>query len=237
MNSTRSKVAMAIVIVLGTVCSLTSGFAYQVKYHIGKLSFYIANEDAESARKEIENLKYFQGLSRRWYFERLANHYLFQEFSLYEPAYYYLIGDYNRVIELLKYNDHYQASHMVGSAKFRQAKDEYATATTGRKKELVRSVLEEINPHFKKAVENSPEFKFPDPNFDDRFNYDITSDEKSAQRALEAKMPGKKVILGIPREDKGQKKSKSPNGKKPKGEKSLNEETKPGLGGNPKKKG
>lgn len=232
------KIGGVFLVTLGLLIWFLSDFSYKVSLHTERLKFHLNNKDAESARKEIENLKYFHGVARKWRLERLADRYLFKDFALYEPAYYSLIGDFDRVIKLLANNEHYQASHVIGVAKFRKIKDNYGRARTqAERKKIVQSVIDEVSPYFRKAVEDSPEFNYPDPNFDDRFNYDMTSDEKSAQAALASKPGGKKIVVGPPKQDDGKEKTKQPEGKKPDAEKRLNEETKPGLGGNSKKKG
>ncbi|MDP3792965.1 MAG: hypothetical protein Q8Q89_04555 [bacterium] len=234
-----SPIFLVVVIIVGIV----NNYFYQFNYHRNQLHFYIVAGDDQLARAELNNVKYYDGLARKWKMGWFADRYLLnnEKIALYNGAYDYLIGAYQKVANssTLEESNDYRADHMIGSAKVRllQAKYREEKDPAVKKKlmaALVMQMLEDVSPYFKKAVELSPDFKFPDPNFNDRLNYDMTSDEDAAQRVIEAKQPDIKFILGIPEELPG---DEPGNKKGPVEGRRLNEETQPGAGGDPKKKG
>jgi hypothetical protein len=222
------------------IISITGGFIgdflYKFNSHSNQLHSYILNGNAELALTEFNNVKYFDGLSRNWHLGWLADRYLLNndKVILYSGAYDYLIGDYVKVAssKSLEGVDDYRAPHMIASAKVRilQARYREEKEPEAKKKlaeELVRDMVDNVNPYFERAVEMSPAFSYPDPNYKDRWNYDISSDEGSAMKTLEAPPPGGRFILGIPQggREEGEGDDNSP------GDRRLNEETKPGAGG------
>ena len=242
-NVSRRIVVFSLMFVVAIVIGIVSDYFYQFNYHRNQLNFYIMTGDAESARAELNNVRYYDGLARKWKVGWFADRYLLnnESIALYNGAYDYLIGAYQKVVSsnTLEESNDYRAAHMIGSAKVRLLQAKYREEKNpALKKKLLevlgKQILEDVSPYFKKAVELSPEFKFPDPNFNDRFNYDITSDEDAAQRAIEAKQPDIKFILGIPKELPG---DEPGNKKGPVEGRRLNEERQPGAGGDPKKKG
>ena len=199
---------------------------YKFSYHVDQLNFNLKNSDSELALVELNNVKYFDGVTRKWKMGWFVDSYLLGRgrISLYDAQYDYLIGDYKKVAESrsLQNSVDYRAFHLIGSAKVRLLQAEYREEKNSETKKkllekLTKQMEEEASPIFKKAVENSPEFSFPDPNFSDRFNYDITSDENASKRTLEMMQPGKKILLGIPKDQKDE--TPGPGDKKPDGEK------------------
>ncbi len=226
--------------VAGISVSFMGDYLYKFNYHRNQLNFYIANSEQQSALAELNNLKYFDSAARSWKLGWLVDRYLITEDNIivYDAIVKdYMIQDYNKVagsISLQGINN-YQAFHLIGSAKVRILQARYRDEKDPKAKQklmavLVKEMMEDANEYFKKAVEASPNFSYPDPNFDDRWNYDITSDEESAKKVIENQQPGKKYILGIPEGLKS-------GDKNPRGEKRLNEESKPGAGPDAKKKG
>jgi hypothetical protein len=229
-------------LVLAVVAGIIGDYFYQFNYHRSQLHSHIIAGDDILARTELNNVRYYDGLIRKFKMGWFADRYFLnnEKIVLYNGAYDYLIGEYQKVANssALGESSDYRAAHMIGSAKTRllQAKYREEEDPEVKKKlieELAVQMVEDVSPYFRKAVESSPDFKFPDPNFSDRLNYDMTSDKDSAQKVIESEQPGRKFILGIPNEsgdEPGSVKGPIPGRR-------LNEESQPGAGGDPKKKG
>lgn len=237
----RRTVGLSLVFVIAIVAGIVGDYFYKFNHHRNQLHQYIVAGDNESARAELNNVRYFDGLARKWKMGWFADRYLLnnEKVALYNGAYDYLIGEYKKVADsfALEESNDYRSAHLIGIAKVRLLQAEYRQEKDPAAKKklmetLVGKMIEDVSPYFKKAVELSPEFKFPDPNFSDRLNYDMTSDEDAAKKVIEAQQPSKKFILGIPQEP-----GDKPGGRKPNEERRLNEETQPGAGGDPRKKG
>lgn len=241
-NRSRRIVGFSLMFIIVIVVGIVSDYFYKFNYHRNQLHLHIVAGDDQSARAELNNVRHFDGLVRKWKMSWFADRYLLNndKIALYNGAYDYLIGEYRKITDsnTLEESNDYRAAHMIGSAKARLLQANYREEKDPaiKKKlmeELAVQMLEDVSPYFKKAVELSPEFKFPDPNFNDRLNYDMSSDKDAAQRVIEAKQPGKKFILGIPQESGG----KPGKEKGPVEGRRLNEERQPGAGGDAKKKG
>lgn len=238
----RRVIGSILVLITAVAMGFVGDCLYQLNDRRNRLHLNIASGDREPSRAELNNVKYFDGLARQWKMHWfVAGRYLLNsdDAMLYEVIVDdYLVGDYKKVAESeqLRSSDDYRAAHLVGVAKVRLLQAEYReekkpAAQKKLMEKLVQRMIDDVSPYFKKAVENSPDFEFPDPNFGDRFNYDLTSDRDAAKRLIENKKPARKFILGIPQlpgDEFGDKKAP--------GEKGLNEETQPGAGGNSKKK-
>jgi len=230
------------VILIAVLGMLIGDCLFRLDYHRERLNFYLSGDDRESAQVELNNVKYFYVLARRWRVHWFGNSLLpsGEDLVLYEAmAADYLVGDYKKIADsaVLRSSTDYRAAHLVGVAKTRLLQAEYRaernkSAAKALKEKLAEQMVLDVSPYFKTAVENSPEFGFPDPNFIDRWNYDLTSDKSSAAKALEGIQPQPKYILGIPQQDGGDQPGKSQSGPK-----RLNEESQPGKGGDPRKRG
>lgn len=225
-------------LLLAVIGGFIGDFMHKFNNHRNRLHLYILNGDAELAKAEFNNLKYFDKTARDRRLGWFANRYLLNNdlVALYDGAIDYSVGDYGRVANsaALEQSGDYRAAHMIGSAKVRILQGRYRDEKNpaGRQKmveELADEMVKDISPYFKKAVQLSPPFKYPDPNFNDRWNYDITSDKNSAKKILQPQIPPPKFILGIPKGlDGGPNRDKEPG-------KRLNEQSDPGMGGQKKK--
>ena len=198
---------------------------------LDRFNYQVSNDNPEAAREELDNLRYFYDLTAKWKVKWLADRFLFRDAYLRDAQYYFLIGDFQRVIndENLKNSDDYRAAQLVGSAMFRDFKARYENAKTSREREeIVKLVVSEVSSYFEKALRKGPAFSYPDANFDYRWNYDIASDPSSAKRAMESKQPMPRFKLGL---EPGQ----SPRDKPEPSDRKLNEEKQPGT--SPNKRG
>ena len=240
----KRVIGCVLVILTAVLGSFMADCLFRLDYHRERLHFYLGSDDRESAQAELNNVKYFYVSARGWKVDWLGSRFLpsGEDLVLYEiMATDYLIGDYKKVAEsaVLRSSKDYRAAHLVGIAKARLLQAQYraerkapAAKAKALKEKLSEQMVLEVSPYFKTAVENSPEFGFPDPNFADRWNYDLTSDKSSAARLLEGLLPQPKFILGIPQEEGGDQPGRGQSGPK-----RLNEESQPGQGGDARKKG
>lgn len=239
----RHMAGCVFVLLIAVLGTLIGDCLFRLDYHRERLNFYLSSDEQRLAQAELYNVKYFYVLARRWRVHWFGSSFLpsGEDLVLYEVmATDYMVGDYKKVSEsaVLRSSTDYRAAHLVGVAKARLLQAEYRaernkSAAKALKEKLAEQMVLDVSPYFKTAVENSPEFGFPDPNFTDRWNYDLTSDKSSAAKALEGIQPQPKYILGIPQQqDEGDQPGKSQSGPK-----RLNEESQPGKGGDPRKRG
>ena len=160
-------------------------------HHLDALSYHVRNRDATAARAELADVTAFYDRSRRWGMQWFADSYLFRDSFLHQVAFAYFTGDYQTIVADLegKIDDH-RASYLLGVAKFRLAQLRYRAiegdgpAANRAKAEIVREVLEEVNPDFERALRGDPGERF-----DYKWNYDLTSDPDATRRALEQLKP------------------------------------------------
>jgi hypothetical protein len=245
-KSYRSTVAALVFsVIFLIVVGIPSYFAADAFNIKDKLENALRNSDQQAVKKELYNLKYYSGLSKKLKLSWLADRYLLNDAVLYEAAYQMIIGDNKEAVRMLEdMKNDYRANHMMGIAKFRDIRAQYREAIkTAKSKESKVAVaklfadrlVNEVAPDFESAVRNSPEFVYPDPNFDDRYNYDLIADEASAMSALESQGPPQRVILKQEGDQTGGKNPK--NGKRGNGPQNLDEKRQPGGGSDLKRKG
>lgn len=188
-------VLMILAAALGVVAHFTAGY-YS---HLAAFSQHVRNREPELARVELNNLKWYYGKSKEYRFGWAADRWLFADSQLHEASYQFLIGDYNGAIGTLKDRNDWQAYHLAGIARFRYLKGLYREAKTDKERAaVVQQTVNEAGALFKSAVEASPEFGYPDPNFDDRWNYDRLSTPQGAEAALKGPDPPARAILRRP---------------------------------------
>jgi len=227
-NAYVRVIAKICLLLLIVVMGALSHYGYLVSHHLSRLELHLQTYDAEAARVELNNVRYLYGQTFRLGLDFLASRYIFRDLEIYQARYDYLIGDYEKIKSSLASSRDYRAAHLVGTAKFRQKQSEYKAAKDKEtKNKIVEEVIRDINPDFRRALENSPAFGYLDPNFDDRWNYDITSDPESAARALAGEGPPKRILLGF-----GTEPAKGKDGPS-----RLNEEKMPGGSPDPQRKG
>lgn len=183
--------AMIVLLALAFVLHTWSGF----REHFHNFSFHVKNADKEYAQKELDNLRHDHQLLTRWKLGYWADQYLFSQMFLYEAELALLAEDYEKVIEILKdRQDESLALHLTGIAKFRLLQAAFQKEKTdGGREKLVDRALEEVRPHFEKAVKNGPG---PSLAFDYSFNYDLLSNRDSARTALKNPQPVIVYVLG-----------------------------------------
>lgn len=155
--------------------------------HLDALSYHVRNRDEGAARAELDEVTAFYERSRRVRMQWFADSYLFADSFLHQAAFSYFTGDYETIVESLqdKIDDH-RASYLLGVAKFRLAQHRYRAiegqdvAALVAKDDIIKEILEQVNPDFERALRSDPGERF-----DYKWNYDLTSDPAAIRRALE----------------------------------------------------
>lgn len=229
MRNRRFLVAILLSVSFVLFVGLPSYVLSNYYYHLDTFSSHVRNRDVELARKELIGFDYFHAMAQRWKLSWLTDRYIFKEAPLYNAAYDILMGDNKRAISRLEdVKENYRADHIRGIARFRNSKDLYEVIKSDEsKKSVLKTASPEISRDFERAIRNGP-----DSNFDDRYNYDITSDEESLKRAFESQGLPRRFILGF---EGGGKEPAKPGGKKGDPRKRINEESTPGSGAADKK--
>ncbi|MEK9180454.1 MAG: hypothetical protein AAB897_03520 [Patescibacteria group bacterium] len=176
-------------VLLGAIALFCSYWFYELGNFYSRLDDFssaVKSKDTISARVAREHLLEFYEvvgyLKMRWLFDLLGND------RRYAASYLYLVGDYEGVGRELEGANDYIAFHLLGNAKFRFAKALYLS---GHKKEGLDFAMREAAPEYERAVRVGP-----DSNFNDKWNYDLLTDEESAKKALENQSPSPKFKLG-----------------------------------------
>lgn len=201
---------------------------------LDEFSLSVRNYDRDGANKGLEALKRsyvsFSDLKLQYF----ADRFWFKDMYLYEAAVAIVNEDFEKVIDpnwIRGHEDDYRALSMRGISKFRVLHAAYHSEAARKdqklKDDILRMVLEEVKPDFEAAVKKGPG---PAKDFNSAYNYDQTSDPKSARKALESVRPGLRFILGIKVEGQG---PKRPGRVKP-GEKRVDDPS-PGSGDTRKK--
>lgn len=198
-----------IVVVLSFLASFLFSKLADFNDTLDEFSLSVRNFDRDGANKGLEALKKsyvsFSDLKLQYF----ADRFWFKDMYLYEAAVAIVNEDFEKVIEpnwIRGHEDDYRAHSMIGVAKFRVLHAAYHSEAAGKDKKLKddihKKVLDEVSPDFKAAVEKGPG---PAKDFNSAYNYDLTSDPKSARKALESVRPGLRFILGIKVEGQGPK--------------------------------
>lgn len=143
------------------------------------------SKDQSLAEKELAALEYYYGLSVKWRMRWLADRFFYKETYLDKGIYFYLIGDFERVINdknLQEHQDNHLVSQLIGSAKFRKAEALYKEAKTKTGKEKIIKMITDDCSDFRRAVENGPG---PGQYFAHSLNFDICSDPDAVRMVLE----------------------------------------------------
>jgi len=152
------------------------------------LSDSVRRGDYDQAEVDLSEVTAFYESSRDWGLQSLADSYLFRDAFLQQASYNYLTGNYDAVVaDLADEVDDPRASYLLASAKFQLAKlryraipDDLPDAETQRQA-IVQEVLDDVNADYERALRSDV-----DGQFEYKWNYDLTSDEDAARRALEA---------------------------------------------------
>ena len=208
----RRKVLGLVLGILATIAAvylvIIPSFTFSHFYdEVDILNFYAGNNDDVGVIRTNDKLEYYY----RWakdvvpipgfshVFEWLIRKFAFEDASLYNAVQYYLIGDYDRVIEELSDRSDHTAMHLLGISKFRVVQSEYLDQIKGKndeeakklKEEFVKRVADESGPYFRSALEGDPDRS------DYVWNYDLVMDPASALSALEGNKAPTLFILGI----------------------------------------
>ncbi|MEK9194318.1 MAG: hypothetical protein AAB884_00735 [Patescibacteria group bacterium] len=159
--------------------------------HLNKFSFYIKNEEQVFARRELDEVIRFYRLTDRIKLRFLADRLIFSDAFLWQAAYDCLIKDNEKIVsDLQSKTEDPRAAHLLGITRFRKAKALYEA---GERREALRMLLQDASRDFEMAVRNGS-----DSNFDDRFNYDLTSDSAAALKALRLPKPKHMIPMWRP---------------------------------------
>ena len=165
--------------------------------HLDQFNSRVKDYDKEAAQGELEILRNYYSSFSGWGLRYLADKYLLSDMFLYEAEVAYLAEDYGAAIDGLKdHQDNPLALHIIGSSKFMVLRAAYQEdkARGGKNgKAIIKKILDEVNPDFKKAVELGPG---PAKAFEYSWNYDCTSNDDCLKRALESPKPKPKFVLG-----------------------------------------
>lgn len=188
----------AVIVSLSIIASILFSRLAVYNRELGNFSLAVSSSDRQAAEKGLANLKksysFFSNLGLQYF----ADRYLFNEMYKYEAAVSYVNEDWEKTVDLLAgHEDDFSALYMRGIAKFKILHAAYHSAAAKKDKQIrddiLRRVLEEVRSDFEAAVKAGPG---PDLNFNSSYNYDLTSDPASAQRALESIKPAPRFILG-----------------------------------------
>jgi len=155
--------------------------------HFNSFSYSVRNYDRDEAVQGLENLKSDYGVFSSWKLRYFADRYFFNETYRYEAAVSILNENFEKAVneDLKNREDDYYASYMLGIAKFKILHIAFQQAMAKKDKKQMAAilglVLKQVRPDFEKCVKNGPG---PAGNFNCSFDYDITSDPKSTQKAL-----------------------------------------------------
>lgn len=212
-----------------TIFSLSAFFVFralaQYSNNLDRFSFYSANNDKDGTANELVNLKNNYLEFSRWHLKYFADTYLFKDMFLYEARTAFLNEDYEGSLEWLKgHEDDPRAFYMSGIAKFRVLKAAYHSDAASKneeiKNEIINKVMDDVRSDFEAAVKKGPG---PTKAFNYSFDYDLSSDKKSAKQAMESLPQQPKFILGMKKAQPG-KDGKLP-GKKDKSERRVDDPT------------
>ena len=155
--------------------------------HLEELNDTIRRGDFKSAEAGLREVTAFYERSRRWGLQWMTDAYLFRDAFMQRAAYNYLVGNYGAVVrDLADKIDDSRASHLLASARFQLARQQYraiapnAPGAEGRKAAIIQQVLDEVSADYERALRSDTEDRF-----DLKWNYDLTSDAEATRRALE----------------------------------------------------
>lgn len=214
-----------------------------------RLSEAMLNSDSDMVEKQMDAMVQYHNLAGKWHLSSIVDQRLLGNMYIYKAANTLLKRDFRSLMEdktlIQNANNEHLVANILGLAKARYYQSLYQEKLSqikAKNKEpdkkdmadldaIVKKVIEEAQPYFKSAVENSPGnylyFEYP-------FNYDLLQNEDSARRAMEGPgeqpgdepmdygdkpgdNPGKKT--GDKEGEKGGKPNKlNPGGQKPGGE-------------------
>ena len=186
--------------------------------HLHSFSYDVRNHNRDDAQKGLENLKGDYNVFSSWKLQYFADRYLFDKTYRYEAAVSILNENYEKAEneDLKNREDDYYTSYMLGIAKFKVLHLAFQQAKAKKDKKqmtvILGLILEEVRLNFEKCVKEGPG---PAGNFNCSFDYDLTSDPKSALKALMSQKPKQKFILGLPDNQDKDPGNKKPSGKKP----------------------
>ena len=153
-----------------------------------------------------------------WKMAWVVNKRLFKTHACREGARQYLIGEYAKVITNMTGIEERCAHFLTGISHFQQQRARYLL---GDRAAALDATINQTSKIFERALDVAK----PRPNQKDVYNYDLTTDPGKANAALQGKGPPSKYRLGP-----------EPDGKKPGGEKELEQGPKGGTG-MPRRKG
>lgn len=175
--------------------------------HLDAYSGHVARQDQSAARDGLKDLEYFYRLNRKldqFYLGWVGDKYLLRDFTFHESAFFYLSGDFEKVVSELRGEEGFWAYYLRGNARWRQAQGVTANALTlpdktpaqKAEKEKQLKLAEELagvlaRDDYAEAVKASSGDHLPSS-----WNHDLVSDPDARKKGLMPK-PGKiKVRLG-----------------------------------------
>lgn len=186
--------------------------------HLDQFSIHAQLRDVRSMQSDLDLLQEDHDRLDSWKVGWIVNKRLFHAHVCREGARAYLVGEYDKVIEQMKGVEERCAYFLTGIAYFQEQRARYQM---GNRSAALDATLNQTSKIFEKALDVAK----PRPNQKDVYNYDLTTNPGQADAALRGKGPPVKYRLGP-----------EPDGKKPRGEKELEQGP---LGGKnkPKRKG
>lgn len=202
----RVKITLWVAMVILSLCvSFISSKWAEHSRNVNQFNLSVQNHDRGKAEKDLETIKKSYASFSELGLKYFADKYLFKDMYLYEAALHYVNEDYEKTIDLVSgHESDFRALSLRGMSKFRILHAAYHSEAAKKDKKIKEyihgRVLEEVKPDFEQAVRSGPGL-FKD--FDSAFNYDLTSDPKSAKKALESMPLPAKLILGIKNDGEG----------------------------------
>lgn len=199
--------------------------------HAEQFNFYLEMGDSVGTFRELEQMRYFYELSRKWKVQWLADRYLFRDAYHYEVADIYQTRDWEKVKAALKDRLDDPRSFPYGNAKFREAQIRYQA---GSEEEALKMALEDVRADYERDLRNCLRAAAEYLECVDRvWNYDLASDPDAAKDALgqPTTIPSKYILGPLKGNEDEEKLSGRPPGPiPPLGSKKLDEEEKGGPG-------
>lgn len=161
---------------------------------LNDFSWQVKEADFKAAQRSLAKLQQSYTDFNFWGMRYLADRFWFRKMFFYQARINYLGEDYEKVISALdQKKEDYQARHLLALAKYRIWQDAYQAEKDPKTRgEMVKKMISEVLDDLGEAVRMGPG---PAVDFNLSFNYDLLSDERSAQKALANVRPAPKFVL------------------------------------------